>query len=164
MLVPVLAGLVLGGVAGCGGPEGLDRSRYQSVFEAAMQSVHDADLNALWPLLTEHGRDQVTKKMRTWQAMLRDPEKRERIRSLAEEHLGDVSNEELDRVGRAPLAEAWSFFLKADPRPARPTQRSFRASKDGRTVLIEYEDPRGTLAGIELVQRADGWYVNDLGL
>ena len=163
LLLPAV--LLLVGLAACGGDDGgLDRSRYRTVYDAALQAVHDRDLKALWPLLTENGKDKVQRDLRAWQAQMRDEEKGARILALALESLGSLDPAEVERAKTGRIEDAWAFLLRADPRPARPPTKGLRAAKDGRHVELDYQDPRGALRTVRLVQRADGWYVDELEL
>ncbi|MFV1959728.1 MAG: hypothetical protein ACC662_09995 [Planctomycetota bacterium] len=161
---PVLGLLVLVLVA-CGDRgDRPDRSDFQGVFDRAMEAVAAADLDALWPLLTEGGRGQIERELRSWQKALRDPARRPVILRLVRERRGEVSEEEVELAGRGTIRDAWRFFLRSDPREARPRKAGFEVAADGRSATILYLDPRGVQRAVRLVQRPSGWYVDELQL
>lgn len=153
------------GTPGCGhGPDAPDLPGYEIVYRRAMKAVADRDLAALWPLLTADGRDRVEHSLRTWQAQLRDPDKRAyALRLLRQRHI-EVTDAELERAGRGTLEQAWTFFLRADPRPPDPPRRGIKVDPHGRSVQIEYQAPSGDLRTVRLVQTGAGWFVDDLQL
>lgn len=158
---PVLVAILLcASAASCGKREAVDRTCYTSVYEAAMQAVADRDLKALWPLLTERGRENVERHLRAWQAGLSGPFLLERIR----ERRGEVDADEIELARHGTIEDVWRFFLEADPRPARPPQKGLRIAPDAKTVTIDYADPTGTIRSVRLIQTPTGWYVDDLQL
>jgi hypothetical protein len=151
--------------AACGKDEGgLDRSRYDDVYRAAMQAIADRDLGALWPLLTPQGRDKVERDLRDWQERLRDPEQGAYILDQVRRRLPDVTDGEIERARYGTIRDAWEFFLRADPRPASPPSRGLRVAPDGKTVHLDYADPTGTQRTVRLRQLPAGWFVDDLQL
>ena len=160
-------GLTVAAAAGCGGkddPAARGRDDYRDVYRRAMLSVAERDLEALWPLLTENGRQGLERVLRQWQGMLAGGEGGELLLQRVRERLPGVTDEEIAAAARGSLADAWRFFLRADPRPAAPKQAGMEVAPDGRGVRLLYESPDGTIREVRLVQRPSGWYVDLLQL
>ena len=163
----VLLAVLLAGLAACGdsgGSAGPDRSEYKTVYRLAMQAVADRDLEALWPLLTEHGRQGVERELRQFQAALGGGEGAELLLPLVRERVPDVTAEEIALAAGGTLPDVWRFLLKADPREAEPKQAGLELAPDGRGVRMLYHGPDGTIREVRLVQRPSGWYVDLLQL
>ncbi len=151
-------------LASCGGRDGLDLSRYESVYDAAMRAVSARDLEALRPLLSPGGRRRLEDTLRDFQHRLQDPVQGRRILDLAAEHRGTLDPAEVDAARHGSLKDAWSFLLLADPRPPVPARRATRRLPEGDGVVVEYSDPRGTLRTVILRCRDGVWAVDDLQL
>lgn len=165
--LPTLGGLFLAALLlGCGGDEGTatGRNDFRAVYQQAMDAVGTRDLQALWPLLTESGREGVKRELRQWQSMLAGGEGSELLRQRLRERMPDVTDEQVARVARGSLADAWRFFLTADPHPARPKPAGLEIAPNGRSVRMHYLGPNGTTREVRLVQRPSGWYVDLLQL
>ncbi len=154
------------GVLGCGSENGASTGRddFRSVYQQAMDAVGARDLQALWPLLTENGRQGVERELRQWQAMLAGGEGSELLRQRLRERLPEVTDAQVAQVARGSLADAWRFFLTADPHPARPKPAGLEIAPNGRSVRMHYLGPNGTMREVRLVQRPSGWYVDLLQL
>jgi len=159
--------LLLGAAAGCGGDKdgnGVDRSDFRDVYQQAMDAVGARDLQALWPLLTESGRQGVERELRQWQAILGGGEGSELLLPQLRERMPGVTDEQIAAVAQGSLADAWRFLLTADPHPARPKAAGMEIAPDGRRVRMNYHGPDGTIREVRLVQRPSGWYVDLLQL
>jgi hypothetical protein len=161
---PILSCLALLLLAGCGRDGGVDRSRYETVYEAAMRAVAAHDLAALTPLLSARGRERLEATLRDFQHRLQDPVQGRRILDLAQEHLGGVAPAEIETAMHGDLEDAWTFLLRADPRSPTPARRADRRLPDGAGVVVEYADPRGTLRTVTLSVQDGVWVVDDLQL
>jgi hypothetical protein len=152
-------------VSACGDEE-LDRGSFQAVHDAAMRAVAAADLDALWPLLTERGRQAVERELRGWQERLRDPEQGAHVLRLARENLGveELDPAEIERARYGSIEDAWRFFLRVDPRSSDPPQKGLRVDPGGDLVVIDYENVRGEIRQVRLVRKVSGWYIDDLQL
>ena len=166
MLRPMLLALLVSalGLARCGEPEGVDRSRYQPVFDAAMQAVARRDLAALESLLSPAGHRRLEGTLRDFQHRLQDPVQGALILDLVAERHGAIDPAELAVARHGTLEDAWTFLLRADPRPPVPSRQTARRLPDGAGVVVEYADPRGTLRIVTLVERDGVWAVDELQL
>jgi hypothetical protein len=168
MRVPVvLPGLLLL-LAACGGPRGDDPQRSaQAVFDASMAAVAAADLDALWPLLTEPARAGVEKQLAYWQKQFSDPDTGAFLREEIRRRLGPIGEDRFELAAKGSLRDVFRLMMEADPRPAKPKQRALVVSSDGKQVRIRYDSPSGDqVKEVEalLVQRPSGWYVASFSL
>ena len=151
------------------GEEKVERPQasFMGTFEAAMQACHDADLDRLWPLLTLRAQEGVTRTLRDWQKRFRDPEEGPYLRGLIEERVGTLSDEAFDRAAAGTIQDAFRLMIRADPRPAKPTQTGIEISKDGATVKLRYvipSDGQARTVVATLVRRDSGWYLDEFWL
>lgn len=151
-------------LAHCGESGGLDRSQYQSVFDAAMRAVARRDLQALDPLLSEEGRRRLQATLGDFQHRLQDPVQGKLILDLVEERRGPVDTADLDEARHGSLEAAWRFLLFSDPRPEVPDAQASRPLPGGDGVVVEYADPRGTLRTVTLRPQDGVWAIDDLQL
>ena len=167
LLLPLAClGLAIGLVA-CGAEKDAareGRGDFRAVYQSALDAVAARDLEALWPLLTENGRQGLERELRLWQKMLAGGDGNAILLQRLRERLPDVTDEEIAAVARGSLLDAWRFFLRADPHPARPKGSGMELAPDGRSVRMLYQGPDGTIREVRLVQRPSGWYVDLLQL
>jgi hypothetical protein len=167
-LATLLLALLLGPPLGsCGGEDGgsrVDRSNFSVVFDAAMEAVSRRDLDRLWVLLTPAGQVNVERSLLDWQQRLNDPSVLPLVLERIRERRVEVPEGALERAQKGGLKAVWDFFLRVDPRPARPRKGEIRFADSGRAVEVLYEDPTGAMRPVRLVQTPRGWYVDDLQL
>jgi hypothetical protein len=162
-LLPVVLLLSIGGtLAACGDDEDPFRENPNSVFERAMQAVHDADWGALVPLLTKRARFALERDLRRLRARLAHPQDGKREREIAEARLGPDAEREIQLAADGDFAAVLRFFVRISPRPALPKapQRKLGAFE----CEILYVDGDGNLRPVRLVRQRDGWYVDELQL
>ncbi len=115
----VLASALL--LSACGGPSGgVDRDSYESVYAGAQRAVAAADLEALWPLLSAEGQKSLQRVLEDWQSGLQDEVRGRFILERIEERRGPLDPLEVERARYGELADAWRFYLAAEPRPGAP--------------------------------------------
>lgn len=165
-LLTLTLGLALLTACGDGG-KGDPRASAQGTFDAAMRAVAAADLDALWPLLTESAREGVERELRHWQTRFEDPDEGRFLRAQIRRRLGPVGEDRFELAAKGSLRDVFQLMMEADPRPADPKQHAYLVEENGRRVRIRYESPSGDqskLVEAVLVQRDSGWYVASLQL
>lgn len=138
------------------------RADPNQVFARAMQAVHDADWDALLPLLTKQARFTLERDLRRLKTRLAHPEDGKREREIAAARLGADYEEELRRATGGDFAAVLRFFVRISPRAAavktpKRTLGTFKAE-------ILYVDGEGNLRPVRLVRLRRGWYVDELQL
>lgn len=163
-LLVLLACLGAAGLgAGCGeeDPDAFRRDPNR-VFERAMQAVHDADWDALVPLLTKRARFALESDLQRLKARLAHPRDGKREREIARARLGADYERELERATNGGFADVLRFFVRLSPRAAAPRAPRRRLGTFRTEIL--YVDGDGNLRPVRLVRVRDGWYVDELQL
>ncbi len=152
---------------GCAREARLDRSAWQPVFYAAMRAFHEHDIDQLWPLLDEKGREMVERDLRSWQSRLLDPKEGPGIRDRIRRRRPDVTDETVELAARGTLRDVFSLLFEVDPRPERPPTHGVQLAPDGKSVTVLFECPSGAETKIVpalLVQTGAGWFLDRIQL
>lgn len=169
------AGLVAGGLAGCGrggDPQRgatpsavarVDRSTPDATWKGAHAALSTGDLEGLRAYLTDAGFRRVVRDLAAWRAIVVDPAAGPRVvpRIRLPDDPAARAAAQADLQAEDPRATL-RVYVAADPRPAYAPLPAHDASGD--TVDVELPTSGGETRPARFVRTPDGWRIERLGL